>query len=307
MWKSAESRGTATQSRERGLARTTRLFPQLIGRTGRSASSRDRRDGATVRRCAPPRSACAAAAPQPSRRLTPLSCRRSDRPTIRAALLPGVRHQPRGARSSVRQCAVAADVRGPADHGRTADHDETHGAAPRPRRRRARVAPHAPCPPRACARSQNLPFQTVQHQVVKCDPQPTTSGGIIIMVTGNLVVRAARPPHCTRAARAARTRGADADGTGPALRGDRRWTAAPIRSSLRRCGAWRARMRELACEPSPRTREKPTAACCAPCSRARGSLSSLGACAPPTQTFHLVKFDGQNWKVANDLFRLNVG
>merc|ERR1719230_288333 len=34
----------------------------------------------------------------------------------------------------------------------------------------------------------SLPFQKVQHQVVKCDCQPTVDGGVLIFVTGNLVV-----------------------------------------------------------------------------------------------------------------------
>mmetsp|Transcript_44443 Transcript_44443/g.128644 ORF Transcript_44443/g.128644 Transcript_44443/m.128644 type:complete len:125 (-) Transcript_44443:135-509(-) len=34
----------------------------------------------------------------------------------------------------------------------------------------------------------SLPFQKVQHQVVKCDCQPAPPGGVLIFVTGNLLV-----------------------------------------------------------------------------------------------------------------------
>jgi len=33
-----------------------------------------------------------------------------------------------------------------------------------------------------------LQFQTVQHKITTCDPQPTPGGGILVMVTGDLCV-----------------------------------------------------------------------------------------------------------------------
>ncbi|CAK9088492.1 Nuclear transport factor 2 (NTF-2) [Durusdinium trenchii] len=33
-----------------------------------------------------------------------------------------------------------------------------------------------------------LPFQKVQHQIVKCDCQPSVNDGIVIFITGNLLV-----------------------------------------------------------------------------------------------------------------------
>lgn len=36
---------------------------------------------------------------------------------------------------------------------------------------------------------QSLPFQQVQHQVTSTDCHPTTNGGILVHVCGNLVVR----------------------------------------------------------------------------------------------------------------------
>lgn len=42
-----------------------------------------------------------------------------------------------------------------------------------------------------CVPSQELPFQTVQHQVVTCDCQPTLAvqpNGILVSVSGNLVI-----------------------------------------------------------------------------------------------------------------------
>uniref|UniRef100_A0A0G4I329 Nuclear transport factor 2 n=1 Tax=Chromera velia CCMP2878 TaxID=1169474 RepID=A0A0G4I329_9ALVE len=35
---------------------------------------------------------------------------------------------------------------------------------------------------------KSLPFQTVKHQIVKCDCQPTVNNGVIVFVTGNLMV-----------------------------------------------------------------------------------------------------------------------
>ena len=35
---------------------------------------------------------------------------------------------------------------------------------------------------------QTLQFQTVQHKITTCDPQPSPSGGIFILVTGDLAV-----------------------------------------------------------------------------------------------------------------------
>mmetsp|Transcript_109177 Transcript_109177/g.260504 ORF Transcript_109177/g.260504 Transcript_109177/m.260504 type:complete len:123 (-) Transcript_109177:47-415(-) len=34
----------------------------------------------------------------------------------------------------------------------------------------------------------SLPFTKVQHQIVKCDCQPTPNDGVVIFVTGNLLV-----------------------------------------------------------------------------------------------------------------------
>lgn len=34
----------------------------------------------------------------------------------------------------------------------------------------------------------SLPFQKVQHQIVKCDCQPSVNEGIVIFITGNLLV-----------------------------------------------------------------------------------------------------------------------
>lgn len=36
---------------------------------------------------------------------------------------------------------------------------------------------------------KSLPFQKVQHQIGSCDSQPSSSGGILIMVNGKLLVR----------------------------------------------------------------------------------------------------------------------
>ena len=35
---------------------------------------------------------------------------------------------------------------------------------------------------------QTLQFQTVVHKVTTCDSQPTPSGGILVMITGDLAV-----------------------------------------------------------------------------------------------------------------------
>lgn len=42
----------------------------------------------------------------------------------------------------------------------------------------------------------SLPFESVKHQVSTLDSQPTVEGGILILITGQLLVRNRLPQPC---------------------------------------------------------------------------------------------------------------
>lgn len=56
-------------------------------------------------------------------------------------------------------------------------------------------------------RSQGLPFQAVKHQVSTLDAQPTLEGGIMILVTGALLVRRTKHTPLREVERIANERG----------------------------------------------------------------------------------------------------